>query len=195
VNVQIIRPTPRFAPEDTMRAVALATGVAALCCALVTGCGGGSGGADTSAPASPATPAAPVGGKAGFTAGFVCDSVKADTVTQVLPETGEPRPAEVKDGIHACSWNAPDGSHAVVAVLFDDSFDKNFAKDGLAVANGAAGTGYETATNITIDVGARNVTVYGLGGAGDTVSTSKLSLVANQLNDAIVDADAAARKG
>jgi hypothetical protein len=188
-----------------MRAAALGAGLAGVCCAVVTGCGGSSGGDSPGAStpstssatpaASSATPAAHVGGKDGFTASFVCGAITADTVTKALPAAGQPKPAEVKGGIHACSWTAMDGSHALVAVLFDDSFDKHFVKDGLATANGAAGTDFATATNTTLDVGARNVTVYGLGESGDTVSPSKLSLVANQLNDAIVDADAAARKG
>jgi hypothetical protein len=78
-----------------------------------------------------------------------------------------------------------------LGVGFASAFDKNFIDDSVAFTNKAAATSLSTATNTTIDVGARNVTVYGLSEPGSLVAPSDLSRVANTLNDFIVEQDAA----
>ena len=177
-----------------LTAFALAGAVALSAC--------GSSGTSTSAPTStsagssaPAPSASPmVGGKLGFTAAFVCDSVDAAKVRNAVGgEFEAPKPDEPAKGIHACGWVGKDGAEAVVAIVYDDAFDKNFRDDLLKIANDTLQTSYQRSVNTTIDVGARNVTVVGLSESGSSVPVAALSPIANQLNDAIVDADQAPR--
>ncbi len=181
--------------SGTARAGVIAA--AATAGVVLAGCGGSGSSkaaASTGTTTNPSTaPATQVGGKAGFTGQSICAAVPASQVELALgTAAGSGQAAEPKAGIHACSWKASDGSNALVAVIFDDSFDKGFVDDPVSLTNDAAGTSFPTATNTTIDVGARNVTVYGLSASDDRVATSGLSTVANTVNDFIVDSDQAA---
>ena len=176
---------------------------AATATAVVAGCGSSSGAktgsapvtpAATSSPASPSAPGTPVAAS-GITGQTVCDAVSASQVEAALGSpVGPGKPAEPKKSIHACGWTATDGKNALVAIIFDDAFDKNFVDDDVVgFTNGIAGTAFETATNTTVDVGARNVTVYGLSSPTGRVKYSGLASIANTLNDLIVDKDKAAK--
>lgn len=172
-----------------MSGVVLGLATAAGSGLMLAGCGSSS--SDSTAQV-PSEKPSKVAGKAGFTAQSVCEAVPNSSLQGALggpPQTA--KLSEPKQGIHACSWVASGGNRAVVAVIFDDAFDKNFVDDSVAFSNKAAATDFTTATNTTIDVGARNVTVYGLSQPGSLVAFSDLSRVANTLNDFIVDRDAA----
>ncbi|MCW2546548.1 MAG: hypothetical protein JWN96_1008 [Mycobacterium sp.] len=130
------------------------------------------------------------GDKKVVTAQAICDAAQpADVESTLSGASGPATPSEPKKGLHACSWTAVDTEHAVVAVVFDDAFDKNFVDDPVSLTNDLAGSNFPTATNVTLDVGAHNVTVYGLSEASDRVAYAPLSKIANTLNDVIVEAD------
>jgi hypothetical protein len=173
--------------------------IGAVSCVLAAGCGDS--GSTTATPATAASPSTTattdrtqVGGKFGFTGQSICDAVPPSQVVSVLLGPAKAaKPSEPKKGIHACSWVGQDGKRALVAVIFDDSFDKKFVDSPLDLTNEAAGTSFSTAVNTGNDVGARSVTAYGLNDGSPYVATSGLARVANTLNDFIVDQDQAQR--
>jgi hypothetical protein len=171
-----------------VRATRVSAAVAAtLAGAVIAGCGS----SGATKPIAASTPVkAPAGDKKVVTAQAICDAAQpADVESTLSGASGPATPSEPKKGLHACSWTAVDTEHAVVAVVFDDAFDKNFVDDPVSLTNDLAGSNFPTATNVTLDVGAHNVTVYGLSEASDRVAYAPLSKIANTLNDVIVEAD------
>jgi hypothetical protein len=138
------------------------------------------------------TPSAqPTSGRAaGFPGKTICAAVPASQVQKVLPgASGQGKPAELQRRVHACSWLAPDGKLALVAIVFDNRIDKDFVDDELALANRAAGTHFPVSINTNFDQGARNVAVFILGKSLPLPSIGKAGAVEGTVGDLIYNTD------
>lgn len=175
-------------------AVAPLYAVAAACLALgACGSSGKASGSAHSAPTPEAATTPAIGGRAGFPGSSICAAVPDREVRKVIAgPSGQGTPAEIKKGVHACAWTAQSGKRAFVAVIFDDSFDKKFVHDDLALANGAAKTHFPVSVSTNFDQGARNVSLYALGTSRPLPAYSTFSDAAATLTDFIYNADHAA---